>query len=545
MKWLLRPSNLILLFAVLVAGAAFWVVESTTIPEQPVPLPLEDGDLEIVWLNAATSASAWQRFVQALEEVANVKAGEEAYPRLTTAVPEVAVPLPGGKRLHFRWYKTTSKWDTAYWITALVGRRPPPLAVIGGNTTDVAIEQARQLHVAAKDLPAKLRPLLLLTTATADTVPMRDPDTGGRVEEGKGGPIADTPEYVPLLTLYKGRTFRFCFSNRQMGDAVMGFIWSRDELRPDASPVYPVLWQDDAYSGDLSSGFAEALQPFRARTSYLTAASDWGAVAGFANLGGFPLNGLLLKNALCRECELPRPINHPIPWSVGTFDRPNRYEAEAALNVLNDLDRYPLPRKPLLLLCGQSQPSRRFVRALARLSPMQARQFVAVSGDAIAFNTVFRDREVTWPIQDLPCSLVFFCHLNPIEEKHFRKDDPAASGTEDLLLDRDLGVALLLANSGDRPCADADELRRRLLELRLDKAGGLSLSAEGPGLFDEDGNRRSGTGEHVVWLRPRFDGLRTLPEATLEVFGWQSDEQWVPRGEPLRLDYPGRRSPSP
>src|SRR5947209_13961193 len=108
---------------------------------------------------------------------------------------------------------------------------------------------------------------------------------------------------------------------------------------------------------------------------------------------------------------------------------------------------------------------------------MQTRRFVAVSGDAIAFNIVYRDREVTWPIQDLPCSLIFFCHLNPVDPEYFRKKDSDLSGTEDLLLDRDIVAALVEANDRDGPCADADELGQRLRELRLDEKGRPSLSA--------------------------------------------------------------------
>jgi hypothetical protein len=499
MKWLLRPSSLLLLFAALVVGAAIWVYATTTIPTRPAPMPVETGDLEIAWLNAATSASAWQRFVQAVEDVTQVKAGEKAYPRLTTAVPEVAVPLSGGRRLYFRWYKTTNEWSTDYWIKALVQRDPPPLAIIGGNTTDVALDQARELREAAAELPELRRPLLLLSTATADTVST----------QGEGGPVLD--ERVPLLGIYPGRTFRFCFSNQQMGEAVTGFIWSRDELRPDASPVYRVLWRDDPYSRDLGDGFVKALQT---RMEAGAGAGDW----------------------------VTRPTN-PVAFSVGTFDRPNRYEAELATNILDDFDRHAHPRKPpLLLLCGQSQPSRRFVRALARLSPMQTRRFVVASGDAISFNTVYRDREVTWPIQDLPCkSLVFFCHLNPVDEKRFRKSDLGASGTEDLLLYRDIVAALVQANSGDRPCADADELREQLLALRLDEEGNPSLTADSEvKLFTRDGNRSRGTGEHVVWLQPKFDGQRTQPEATLKVFGSQAGAvEWVQRGEPLRVTYTG------
>ena len=154
-----------------------------------------------------------------------------------------------------------------------------------------------------------------------------------------------------------------------------------------------------------------------------------------------------------RNQLLPR-TSH-IPWSVGSFDRPNRYEAEAARDVLDALGRQQRQQRPLLVLSGQSQPSRRFVRALTRLEPGRVRNFVMATGDAIPFNTVSRDRNVTWPIQDLPCTLVFFCHYNPI----FGKPTPSSSGTEDLLLYEALVTALKEASAtADGICASADEL---------------------------------------------------------------------------------------
>ena len=40
--------------------------------------------------------------------------------------------------------------------------------------------------------------------------------------------------------------------------------------------------------------------------------------------------------------------------------------------------------------------------------------------------------------------------------------------------------------------------------------------------FDEKGNRRSGTGEHVVYLRPVYRGTAQPAEAILEVWAWQT-----------------------
>src|SRR5207302_175475 len=158
-------------------------------------------------------------------------------------------------------------------------------------------------------------------------------------------------------------------------------------------------------------------------------------------------------------------------------------------------------KRPLLVLTGQSAPSRRFLRALVRSAPGMARQFVVATGDAIAFNNVYRDRGVAWNVQDLPVPLVFFCHHNPI--------DPDA---------------------GFRP-----------LQVH---AGHGGPGPVGTALFNPDGSgkRKSGTGEHIVSLRPHVQGGRVLPEATIAVWAWHgqpgqklSEGEWRPVGEPLNV----------
>src|SRR5690242_3191407 len=147
MRCLLRPSILVLVSAALVLGAAALVLWPWGIENQPRPQPVPDGDQEVAWLYSATTASTWERFLTAVQNVAArpdlglAVDSARAFPQETTAVPEVAVSVPGGRgRLLVRWYKLTSDWKTDKWVQALSRRRPPPLAVIGGSSSDPAIE---------------------------------------------------------------------------------------------------------------------------------------------------------------------------------------------------------------------------------------------------------------------------------------------------------------------------------------------------------------------------------------------------------------------
>lgn len=548
-----RPSLLVVLSAAVVAVAATVVFQASPALSRPTPLPVAEGDREIAWLYPATNAANWERFVTAVRRAADrmrpeqpglaVVDGPAAFPRMTTATPEVALAWPAERRrLVFRWYKLTSDWKARDWVDALLSRRPQPLAVIGGNTSDEARELAGQLRRAAAPLPARERPLLLLVSATADRVPAEGADTPG----ADPGAV----EQVNLTDLYGGSTFRFCFSNDLMADAVTQFVWMRDDLRPDSDPVHLVRWHDDTYSRDLLTGFHGALQRLATREAVRdwVWATGWVANGGLSGLtaGGFPVfragaDGSGFRMALPSAPQL-------IDSSVGTFLTPNRFEAQAARNLLDDALCRP-QRRPLLVVTGQSAPSRRFLRGLARLAPDYARRFVVATGDSLSFNTVYRDRLVTWPVQDLPFPVVFFCHYNPIDpDAGFRPQGESAqppgsaatTGTEDVLLEGDAVEALARAFGRDGSFSpDAGDMAGRLAELRL-RGDRLGFDPAGRRLF-VNGNRHAGTGEHVVCLKPVFDGDRVLPQATLEVWARRSERKtgpvWERRGEPLVVSY--------
>ena len=80
-------------------------------------------------------------------------------------------------------------------------------------------------------------------------------------------------------------------------------------------------------------------------------------------------------------------------------------------------------------------------------------------------------------------------------------------------------------------------MARRLRGLHWIK--GRVTPAQVPGsraFFDAEGNRAPGTGEHVVWLQPRFDGTLILSQAKITV--WRVvDSAWRLAGTPLDVYY--------
>jgi hypothetical protein len=534
-RWLFRPTILVVFSGFLAVGAAvlmFWPGS-----DQAGPLPVGDSDQEIAWLSPATNVRDWERFVTAVatavRRAKNTRTPLEvddtrAFPRETTEVPELRLRVAGKDGwLLFRWYKLTGDLKGSYWIKALVERRPPPLAVIGGSNSQGALELARRLREEARGPSA---PLFLITQATADNDP-------------------STPSRLPLPSIYPGRTFRFCFTNRQMAQAVATFVWNRDNLlpagdplrqltrflwdqdglppaeenlRPDADPAYMAIWEDDPYSQDLADHFLSALR----RQAVHSTALDWAWLTGFAAQGGVPIELAGVRRGQFRMVE-------KLPWqvrifhSVGSFNRPNRAEERAVDALLDQMARQtqagqPQQQRPLLVVPATSQPCRRFLRALRKSAPVTARRFVVVTGDSIEFNKIYRDRNLTWPIQELPLKLVFFCHRNPVDREagfrelnevgdyDFNQGSPT-TGTEDLLLFRDVVETVVqAAYRGERLLSSADALRDNFRVIEW-KKGRL--------LFGPRGNRHSGTGEHVVYLRPPLlRNNRVAPKSEIEIW---------------------------
>jgi len=552
MNGLFRPSILAIVSIALAISAIALVVWPRTPENRAVPLPVDDGDQEIVWLYAATNAVPWERFVEAtaraVERLEKSRPDlpleidkRNAFPHETTGVSELALSIKGKKgRLLFRWYKLTSELKTQDWVTALLRRRPAPLAILGGSSSDLAIELAHRMAEEVARQPAGPAPLLLLTTATANDEPSLYSPNDESLPSG------------PLQAIYPQHTFRFCFTNQQMAEAVTDFIWSQGNLRPESDPIYRAFWADDPYSRDLCDRFGESLAVAAIHSTARTAARTWSWLTAFAATGGMPIDvGRIFlghfRNAL--------PLSWKLPYSAGTFDRPNRWELAAARELIDaKLDEYPNQQQPLLIVSAASQPTQRFLRALVRTAPVEARRFVVATGDAIAFNIIYRDRNITWPIQEFPIPLVFFCHRDPVDasagfsevtsSEQDKGNGSSAGGTEDLLLLVDIVEALVQASYREaKVVANPDRLRENLqLAMWSKEEGRVDFSSVGQPLFDSAGNRRSSTGEHIVHLAPVVLRGKVLAKAKIAVWSRRPDQapgkRWT-RQRLLDVSYEG------
>ncbi len=388
-----------------------------------------------------------------------------AYPDRSTDVPEVTVRRSGSAHfLRIRWYKQSSQAKVTDWVKALSERNPPPLAFMGGGSTDRALELAETLRENADHWKGP-KPLLLITTASANSY------------------HSSRNEYAieDLLSVYPGRSFRFCFTNRQMAEAVLDFVWwKKDELRPFRSPpaalgmvaggagadrltdtrptITAVEWDDDPYSVDLVEQFRWVLDEHDLPPEL---APPW------KRLG----------------CPLPLFQKVEVASSIGGFSRPNRWEAKVADELLAESPPLPLQRslprhgdeRALLILPTVPQPARRMLATLTGAMPDLGRQLVAVNGDGIAFNNVYRDRDLVWNVRRAPVPLVFFTHQNPVAWD--AQPDPAKfalygpNGTDDVLHFSDMVRILAEAaydvepshSPADELISSADELRERLL----------------------------------------------------------------------------------
>lgn len=481
-RWLLLVFALCLPVVLLVAQV--WKPWASGGPAA-VPLDVPAGDQEIAWIHTTTAAATWERFVtgvvRSAADVPGLRVDDSrAFLETTTEVPEVVLTREEhAGRVRIRWYKLQNEVSTADWVKALAARRSAPLAVIGGGSTDRAIQLAEAM-AAQTDWQGD-RPPLLITTATADF---------DSVGQGK----------KRLVDVYDDRTFRFCFSNRQMADAVVEFAFGRPDLMPLPPPAVPprvlaVKWEDDQYSVDLKDQFSEAVQ-HRGRPTPGAAFQTWS-----------------------------------IPFSVGGFVSPNVYEANTAASVAGALRAAP-DERVLLVLPSTAQSARRLLRAVVEADPVAAKKLVVVTGDGIPLNAVLRDGEFAWPVSALPVPLVFFAHNNPVAWDAAGSNPPAGyrfrppTGTEEPMHFGELSNVLARACFPDgHPAASrGDELVTRLKE-RTD-------------FFNPNGERNAQSGEHVVVVSP---GERP----TLAVWR-RAKERWDPvPNTPLPLPYSASREDRP
>lgn len=534
MKNLLRPSLLLALALALGVSAVLLALRSPAADGQPRVGPVPTGSREIVWMYPATNSAAWERFVTAAgTAVARIRTARTdlknldleldatgAFPSQTTGLPEFSVVnRVTGERLLFRWCKLTSSSKADQWIDALTHNRPPPLAVVGGSSSESALDLARALNREKPD--GRQEMLLVLTYATSEA----------------------------LTDVCRGRTFRFCFTNCQMARAVTQFARGRAGLQPDPERVFVAYWQDDPYSIDLTERLCKEL---KREADLREAVRAWTWQTGFATTGGVPLD---LGGLAMHEGSYPR--SERILSGVGGFSQPNRWEAEVVGRLIDHLGPNGVGRVPLVLPASSSQAARRFLRSLVRSAPIQARRFVVLTGDVISFNVVYRDRDAAWPIQDVPFDLVFFCHRNPISgTEGFSPETPSATGrdgaplrttgTDELLLAVDIMEALLQAAFANGKLVDGPEqMREWLKDARWEPYGNdgrVGVQRDGVQFFSDNGNRQNGTGEHVVWLVPQFEGNRVLPRSRIEVWAWQGetrqDRRWTPASNsPLSVAY--------
>jgi len=508
--------------------------EPVAAPVRPVP----PGSRELAWIAPATSGETWERLVAALTQLERdwptLHDGatldidlDRAFLALTADVPEIGIRVGGGDAtLWIRWYKLSGENDSRQWIGSLQKRGTPPLAVIGGETTDRALALAEALQE-MRDAWQGSAPLFCITTATAERYFPR----------GKTGPAGAHDQLPKLMSVYPGRSFRFAFTNSRMVEAVLDFVrqtpqvWLLKHSEPAAFAalagagdawtslgvlaasghlqpyyVYTIAWSDDTYSKDLAEIFSREFdQQFQ---------------------GGKPINV----------------YDGPIPYGVGDYFQANPRERLAIDLFL--VNRAGLKdEQHLLVLPAGVQRARRFLRTLCQRAPLETRNLVVVNGDAISFNTIYRDRDVAWNILDMPVPLVFFSHRNPISAGGGFEPRSSPTGTQDLLLHRDIIEALLhAAHEQGRPLDDAEQVVRRLhglhwLRGRVTPAQTAGAQAAGArAFFDTEGNRASGTGEHVVWLQPRFDGTLILSQAKITV--WRVvDGAWRLAGTPLDVYY--------
>lgn len=522
-------------------GVAAWRTGFLTATSQVLVRPVPPGHREIAWIAPATSGDSWERLVAALKQLQIDwskfhpaqqldLALDKAFLDLTADVPEISLGLSGpkGPRLWIRWYKLSGDSDSRQWVAKLRERDTPPLAIVGGDTSDRALALAKTLADAREGWSGPA-PLLLITTATAERYFPKDSEGG----------ITAHDTLPKLMSVYAGRSFRFSFTNSRMVEAVLDFIRQSPQVWPqkqaDPALYTGVVASRDAWGSLGLLAAAGHLQPYYIYTL------AWGDDGYSKDLAEIFATKFAEQSQLRNGKDLSV-ADADVPYSVGDQFQANPRERIAVDLLLRNRGGLR-EQQHLLVVPTGAQRSRRFLRTLCRRAPLEIRNLVVVNGDAISFNTIYRDRDIAWNILDLPVPLVFFSHRNPIDTDAGFHPQKSATGTQDLLLYRDIFEALLLATfNPDGMLVDADQVEGRLRTLRWHKQHVYLPSPDAgppPGLpfFEAEGNRHAGSGEHVVWLQPLFDGTLNLPQAVISVWRPSRTDSWRMTGPPLEVFY--------
>src|SRR5438034_6312510 len=165
--WLLAGAVLTTLVTALYLtsrGLGLW--EGTATPRVK---GLDGDDQEIAWIEPATSTDDWSQFVSGLTRLQadwpkirgplgelRVDLGQDpggAFPRFTADVAEIALYFAEtpSRKLWVRWYKISGDNPAATWVSKLRERARPPLAIVGGATSDRAFRLARALVEAQQE----------------------------------------------------------------------------------------------------------------------------------------------------------------------------------------------------------------------------------------------------------------------------------------------------------------------------------------------------------------------------------------------------------
>ncbi len=491
------------------------------------------GHQEIAWISPATNGDAWERLIAALELLqrearAPAQPGtsapaldptfrvnfDNAFLPLTADVPEVSLSFADAPdaKLWIRWYKLSGENPSSSWFEKLSRRASASVGHRRRGDDGPRLFQARALQKIRAAWPGPA-PLYFITTATAERYDPREFQTG------------EIPHntWPKLMEVYAGRTFRFCFTNTRMVEAVLDFVSQNLQLAAQRRAIRRSL----------------PASSLRQRPS---ARSPCSVPPATCNLFSYPrLFGRttaiprIWARSSCNDSRTrPPPKMCPSPtFTTITF-------TIASATFWNRTPKKHWQWAFTWLAIGNCATSGNCWRCQRALSAPGAfcvpcagrlpwRHATSSSSLATALSSITSTGIASLPgtSRICPSHWSFSAIATPSTRLPAlgRKDTegtPSNTGTQDVLLNRDIIETLIhAAFDGQHLVADAEVLHERLRHTRWSKGRVLNEMKEstaGVPFFDATGNRQPDTGEHIVWLRPVLQGSRNLPEAFLTVW---------------------------